>query len=259
MNLDESSAEEDSRRRMLVKLKNSRMHSSVADHTKQPHLDSIATTKAVCENDTPLIRTIRELLEENNYMSKSDCAIIENKRSHNSNGSEQNSRTHLIQTSGCDTKEEHERLINTNPYQVAEFIQKRDQLPVSKFFCEDSTSSGLSQEELDKQLRESRLMLHCLSAEYESMFLAEGGQHCDQDGISRKFPVCCQDDQCVGMTIKFHHLTEKIKFVSLMFPNEYETFLQTGATPAVRRPCIPCCRYLLVDWEITCRSVQLLV
>lgn len=109
-------------------------------------------------------------MQENNYLSKSDCSIIENKRSHNNNGNDYNSKTHLIQSDNV--KNEHQQLVNTDPYHVAEFIQKRDQLPVSKFFCEDSTSGGLTQEELDKQLRESRLMLHCLSAEYESILLA---------------------------------------------------------------------------------------
>lgn len=51
MNLDESSAEEDCRRRMLVKLKNSRVHASVCDETEYANLNSIVTTRSICDNE----------------------------------------------------------------------------------------------------------------------------------------------------------------------------------------------------------------
>lgn len=43
-----------------------------------------------------------------------------------------------------------------------------------------------------------------------------------------------------------------------MFPPEYEIFLKTGATPVGTRPCILCCRYLLVDYVLMCRELLML-
>lgn len=245
---DLSSADEDAQRRLKKKSRVSKLNASV--HSASPQCEDLAELAVwlkVPATALPNLKTVRELVQEQKHLAlQTDCEIAKAKLACVSTSSSQQNRN------VDEVKAEHMRQFQHDPFQMEAFLRRRDALSVPKFYVVDDRHHSLNQEEIHRQLSENKLQLFCLTADFESKLLAQAAPHKLKDfhGEMRQFPVCRYKDKCVGSVIKIPGLTERIQLTALMFPHEYDQFLKTGVSPAQNRPCILCCRYILVDWSV---------
>ena len=168
--------------------------------------------------------TLSQLTQDNMHMrSDTDCKLAQQKLSQPSGAADANTIHGLLDNSK--TFEEQAAVV---PYYEASFKLKRDALPLQEFYSNSTSTKGLTQAEFEKQLRTSHLSLPLLTADYESQLLAEAGHKKDCNGILRHFPACIYGAKCVGTTERFNNLTNQVVFTALMFPDEYEQFLETN-------------------------------
>lgn len=250
---DLSSADEDALRRMQNK---SRVHknpvtASAAECEKLEDLSVVAKWLQLPISELPQMSTLGELVQQQPHLAdETDCKLASGKRVNKDNSSN-NSESGDAQA----IQQQQQQQSQTDPYQIQAFLKLRSSLPIPRFYCPDDRQSNLSQSELEQQLMEGKLQLVCLSAEFESSLLAEGGERMDVNGVVRKFPTCRYGESCVGSTHRIRGLESPVQFTALMFPDEYKLFLQNGTVPRVQRPCILCCRWILVVWNILCRDL----
>jgi len=280
---DISSAEETSQKRIQNKeqqTKNIATLQSVESHRESlTDLNQFAYNLKLDDIKSVKLKTLQELMEEHIHLNEeSNCKIIQEKRINiqqtslelntnhqrrhprllNNNKNEWN--TQLSEEEQQNIQKSHNEQSNQDPYQLTAFLQRRKAISIPKFYCPDDHKHSLSQIEIERQLKENKLQLCCLDADFESSLLAQASieKLKDHNGILRQFPLCRNRSNCVGSTIKIPYLTEKIILTALMFPHEYEEFLNNGTTPRIDRPCILCCRFILVDFDITCRELLML-
>lgn len=200
--------------------------------------------------EAPRILDMRDLVKMYPHLREgSDCRLAHAKRcsqTSSSQSAEDDASSSLGHTDA--TQEQHARMAAVVPAEVADFQQKRDALPLHKFYVDGEAESELTQAQLEAQLRDDRLQLPYLSASHESLLLGQAGRFVDTDGAVRVFPACARQSQCVASTLAIEHLSERIVLTSLMYPAEYRRFLKHGQVPTVARPCVLCCRQVLADW-----------
>lgn len=263
---DISSAEEEQRKRRYKRSRNSQ-HTPL--NSASQHAETIKTEAVVnaIYNDlaavapqphrvplacAPKLFRMDQLVKDNIQM-RTDCEIAQGKHAVSAASADLSALGGL-----AGDEHSHAQQASVNPYQNVSFLAKRDKLPLHEFYSDAPSTRGLDQEEFDRQLRMKLLQLPLLTADYESLLLAQGGAHYDEQGVLRQFPLCMYNDKCVGMTEKFHLLTQPIILTALMYPREYTVFMKTGSAPTHTRPCILCCRHLLVDWCVECRDLMML-
>jgi hypothetical protein len=117
-------------------------------------------------------------------------------------------------------------------------------------------------------VRKRELSLPLMRASLESLLLSEAGRfridHLCPDLYD--FPACVNGEECVGMKVDFDGAEESMRvansrtkgviFTSLMYPDEWESFVHQKTPPLCIRPCIACCRYILTVAVLTFRSVN---
>lgn len=252
---DLSSADEESRRRVQNKVKCAKTpidETMTFEHRSSlENLQGVAQMLKIPKEEMPKLATLEQLVAEHIHLkSSTDCQVAAGKKINQSGA--------VVElTTGKSNPKLHKQQASINPYQIQAFLLKRSNLPVPRFYCPSDKQHSLSQEELQRQLSDNKLQLCCLEADFESALLAEAKptKLKDCDGVLRQFPLCRYKDKCVGSTVKIRGLNEKIVLTALMFPHEYDKFLLDGTCPRVDRPCILCCRWILVDWDITCRDL----
>lgn len=151
----------------------------------------------------------------------------------------------------------HQKVAQYNPYQCKLFQEKKSELVIPNFYLELDYSAGLSQEKLNQMLCGGLEDLPLLTADFETLLLAEGGRHRDKKGVVRDFPVCVRNERCCGRTVTIEGMKRKVSFTALMLPNEYQHFLDTNSVSAEikKRTCILCYRYFPVDYALYCRDL----
>lgn len=147
---------------------------------------------------------------------------------------------------------------NTNPPITDIMRQRLADLPRPRLVMEQDMRTDSA--DIQHLLRQRRVMLPVLTASFESMLLAEAGSHTIpmETGPAREltFPECARGAQCIGNTHRLHGFPEKkpgVVLTALMFPEEYQMFLETGTAPLERRPCILCCRAHLTHFILSLR------
>lgn len=124
-------------------------------------------------------------------------------------------------------------------------------LPVPEFYDESATGVAAkpSQEQLKEQLQRGQFRLITMSSELESQLLAEAGSFECKSNSGEKtvfnFPPCSNGLKCVGTTLPLPNQTRPCVLTSLMFDDEWGTFVDTGRAPRVSRPCIMCYRHAM--------------
>ncbi len=253
---DMSSADEDALRRMHGKSRGNKPPtlSAVPHRESMEDLGVVANWLKLPMSEVPQLRTLRELVQEQKHLTEeTDCKLAASKRITTAA-----TAMDTESVSPVEVQQQHHQQSKIDPYQITAFLQRRSALPVPRFYCPDDRHHNLSQAELEQQLMENKLQLMCLDADFESTLLAEAGNRMDVHGVIRNFPVCRYKDNCVGSLIKIPGLDDKVQLTALMYPDEYAEFLKNGTVPRIARPCILCCRFILVDWDITCRELLML-
>lgn len=122
---------------------------------------------------------------------------------------------------------------------------------------------GVSHHDIIERLRNREALLPLLTADFESVLLAEAGTFPVRMQSGRvdsfDFPACCRGDKCVGMTYSLHGFTAEcpgVVLTALMMPTEYKLFMETHTAPQQKRCCILCARAHLVSFILTLRANQ---
>lgn len=162
----------------------------------------------------------------------------------------------------------HLQAANFDPWQTHEFQQLIDNFPVPTYFFRHN----MDQDNLYEMLRSRQVRLPLMPASLESELLRESGnwpyQYRRTDGVVEEkvynFPPCslAQRSRCIAQSSflmsTLDGLDAPMVPVSLMFVEEWKHFLRTGypvesGQSWQPRPCILCCRAMLVDWVMFLR------
>lgn len=137
------------------------------------------------------------------------------------------------------------------------FKQKVMHMALPRFVTESNTNMDHAQ--VVEHLHASRKMLPVLTAEYESRLLGQAGEFPTPmtDGTTRifKYPPCWNHAECVANTRRLPGFTLEepgCVLMGLMYPEEFDAFVNTGRVPQPR-PCILCARFDLNDWCVSLR------
>lgn len=269
-----SSDEEDRHKRAQLQVKHRKLDTnkvnaqiSDADYTE---IFELAHQKGLSKSECPQLCPISQLTRDFAHLHKdTDCKLAFSKSQPLTSASSSNKERLKAQQQDenmLDTSQTEEQIMQKHaeqarvlPYKVVAFAEKMRELTPIRFYNEDATQA-ISQQELESQLIQNRLVLPYLRASFERLLLAESGTFKDpRTNQTRTYPACAKGERCIGKLVKFRHLPRQgVVFTALMYPEEYELFLQTGATPSHNRPCILCCREALVHWTIMCRADQMM-
>lgn len=266
---DMSSDEEDRHRRAQLHVKHRKLEtaSTQMHDSEYNNIFELAQQRGLSQQECPQLLPISQLTREFTHLrSNSDCRIAARKLQPVSNATRAVLAPKEDQTCAddamLDTDASSENVIAKHcaqarvlPYNVVAFAEKMRELTPVRFYSEQA-SQAVSQQELEQQLLAGRLVLPHLESSFERLLLAEAGTFRDpKTNQDRTYPECAKREKCVGKTVRFRHLPKQgVVFTSLMFPEEYARFLETGVTPTHARPCILCCREALVHWTIMCRA-----
>lgn len=267
---DMSSDEEDRHRRAQLHVKHRKLEtaSTQMQDSEYNGIFELAQQRGLSQEECPKLLPISQLTREFAHLrSNSDCRIAARKLQPSSSSSQkpsvsQDEHKNADEQAMLDTDATAEEVIKKHcaqarvlPYEVVAFAEKMSELKDIKFYSEQA-SQAVSQKELEQQLLAGRQVLPHLESSFERLLLAEAGTFRDpKTNQDRTYPHCAKQDKCVGKTVRFRHLPKQgVVFTSLMFPDEYALFLETGVTPTHARPCILCCREALVHWTIMCRA-----
>ena len=142
-----------------------------------------------------------------------------------------------------------------NPPLNAAFVKAVMNMPLPQFVLE--TRKNYTTERIHAHLTSRRALLPVLSASFESLLLAEAGRFpvTDANGHTRylDYPPCARGSACVGIVYRLHEFPANhpgVILTSLMFPEEYEAFLESNVAPSGKRFCILCYRSCLQDWGV---------
>jgi hypothetical protein len=260
-----SSDEEDRYKRAQLHVKQRKLETGAgalelndADHSS---LFAMAEQRGIPPHECPKLCSIAQLTRDHAHLAQgTDCKLALGKSQPVQSAAQRDTSAdsnamldvHLTKDQIIQRHAEQARVL---PYKYVAFAEKMRELTPIRFYS-DTASQSVTQQELEQQLLQGRLVLPHLSSDFERKLLAQAGTFKDkQTNQTRVYPECARGAKCIGMTVRIRHLPRPgVIFTSLMFPEEYQLFLETGATPQHARPCILCCREALVHWTIMCRA-----
>lgn len=209
------------------------------------------------DEDHPHMRTIRELVEEYNYLdTEKKCEVASNKLTSKQRVSASSTSIEELRTNLCAV--DHVKAASVNPWSHELFSQKLSALPQPSYYFRSVTSAALTHEQLLMSIKQQQVRLPLLDANYEQKLLAESGKF---SGSDIEYPKCVNGEACVTnrWDIQIPDPDGLGKFIStaLMYPEEYESLKNEGKKPVDTRPCILCCRMLLCDWILFLRTMRM--
>lgn len=126
------------------------------------------------------------------------------------------------------------------------------QIPVPRFLLMNHASSAMTQENIKERLRGQLAYFPLFTAQYENELMREAGRFPIAGGQMRNFPPCKNGRTCKANTTQLPGLADlphpqRPDFIltMIMYPHEYDNFMQTNNAPRDARPCILCHRYIL--------------
>lgn len=249
------------------------------------NLRTVATLQpVVARRDLPVMESIDKLLFDNEYMQQNSkgedvCDLVKRKKS-----KKKDSRTarttndkQLEQLSVFSTIESDEQSIERTAAHARSLVPWFDALFRSKLeaiseptFVQNSASTGADSssstpsltvdkvhEQLTQELLQDTLTLQVMTSDLESQLLAESGRwKMPSNGKIYDFPPCPNDQKCRCMLSRVVDQPRGFVGTALMYDFEYSIFLKTNTPPRARRPCIMCCRFILMDYLLLVRSLK---
>lgn len=169
--------------------------------------------------------------------------------------------------------QKHKDAAQVDPWSVRLLHERLAALPDVTYYPRDMTVQK-SIEELQLAMRLSQLRLPLVPAWHEQELLQEAGRFTHsyasaEDGTPVEaefdFPSCTSGAKCCGMTLYHKFLDSKdtesgFILTSFMYPAEYYLFLRERKLPASPKPCVLCCRKMLVDCVVpSAQSIAILL
>ncbi len=253
---DVSSASDESKRRRHHK-KRKAVEEPKIEIDAPNDLSELAEMFAFAEASIPRLKGIQDLFREHPHMANSkgaempECTAALSKLHPDSRKQETGGTSSVLAASLLsvdEIAENHRRECMTKPQEFEIFRERFKELVVPKQFLESDLRGELTDEQHRRNLETGQVQIEVNTADLESSLLVQAGSFTHENGTAYNYPECRQGHQCVGSQFTIPGLTEPIRLMSMMYQDEYDTFIATQVSPKNPRPCVLCCRSIATAW-----------
>lgn len=267
---DISSSEEEHQRKALNKRKTAAV-ASTAMAAPPPALQ-IGKRKQIPHTMIPKPHTVAELVAKNVHLNihqkpRQVCSLVDTKLAQPGKPGKSATAPDAVTKTEEELETQQVQEAAVDPWQVVSFNEMLQSLPRPKYnFRSLDRQFDATHQQLIDSLRQGKVELPLLTAEFESELLAESGTFRHRKGAVVSYPACRRGNECVCMTmgIPGMELTENKtnntgRFIctAFMYPEEYRNLIYKGVVPRGDRECILCCRYLLSRWITFLRGMDM--
>jgi hypothetical protein len=226
----------------------------------------------------PHLHTITDLVNKHVHLNVQDphqaqCSFVRSKLAKGEADSSHASATTTVNddvksvkdAAGHLVPEDRDAAVAHDPWVTELFRSKLQQLPVPDYYFHDPTETNTTADDIYALLRRKQQQVELFDFAYEQLQLGEAGTFfvqpkAQQAARAVTFPPCSRGSACCGMLNGIPDPDKIGTFVmtQMMYRHEYHTLMfSAGAAPPPARPCILCCRRLLVDWVTWNRTITM--